>query len=66
MASSVFDGENLVSKNALVKAATWIFTNNISSAVTGIGLGTGCSVNFGTGGAAGRIDPSTTAVYVCF
>lgn len=66
MASSVFDGENLVSKNALVKAATWIFTNNISSAVTGIGLGTGCSVNFGTGGAAGRIDPSTTAVHPRF
>lgn len=55
MSSSVFNAESLKKKDALVKAAEWVFTNNISAQVPHVpNFGTGCSINFGTGGAAAR------------
>ena len=67
MSSSVFNAESLNKKDALVKAAEWVFTNNISAQVPHVpNFGTGCSINFGTGGAAARVDPNTTAVHPSF
>lgn len=67
MSSSVFNAESLNEKDALVKAANWVFTNNISEQVPYIpNFGTGCSINFGTGGAAARVDPNATSVHPSF